>query len=125
MTVQLLYPVMQTPPYPPPSTTSVYTPSPGSYKLPYPSCTLAYAHPNALDAVWQLKFGAPLQSFWATTARRTTNVFLSALSNTLPFVHSWGSFLLGYPPLAVRASAVAAVHRVLAKTPWDVLLSVR
>ena len=102
-----------------------------------PSCTLAYAHPNALDAVWQLKFGAPLQSFRATTARRTTNVFLCALSNTQPFVHSWGSFLLsvtawmqlaflsGYPPLAVRASAVAAVHWVLAKTPWDVPLSVR
>ena len=59
-----------------------------------PSCTLAHAHPNALNTVWQLKFGAPLQSFWATTARRTTNVFLSALSNTLPFIHSWGSLLM-------------------------------
>ena len=34
-----------------------------------PSCTLAHANPNALNTVWQLKFGAPPQSFWATTAR--------------------------------------------------------
>ena len=59
-----------------------------------PSCTLAHAHPNALDANWQLKFGAPLQSHWAATTRHTTNVLLSALSSVLPFVHSWGSFLL-------------------------------
>ena len=92
-----------------------------------PSCTLAHAHPGALNAVWQLKFGAPLQSFWATTSRRTTSVFLSALSNTLPFVHSWGSsllsvtawmqlaFLSGYPTLAVHASAITALHRCLPK----------
>ena len=59
-----------------------------------PACTIAHAHPNALDDIWHLKHGAPLQSFWATTSRRTTNVFLSALSNTLPFLASWGSFLL-------------------------------
>ena len=93
-----------------------------------PSCTLAHAHPNTLDANWQLKFGAPLQSHWATTTRCTTNVLFSALSNVLPFVHPWGSFLqsvtgwmqlaflLGYPALAVRAFAIAAVHRVLART---------
>ena len=102
-----------------------------------PSCTFAHAHPNALDANWQLKFGAPLQSHWATTTRRTTNVLLSALSNVLPFVHSWGSFLLlvtgwmqlaflaGYLALAVCASAIAAVHRVLARTQWDVPMSLR
>ena len=60
-----------------------------------PFCTLAHAHPNALDANWQLKFGAPLQSHWATTTPCTTNVLLSALSNVLPFVHSWGSFTVG------------------------------
>ena len=48
-----------------------------------PSRTLTHAHPNALNAAWQLKFGAPLQSYWATTTRHTTNVFLSALSNVL------------------------------------------
>ena len=92
------------------------------------SCTLTHAHPNALNAAWQLKFSAPLQSCWATTARRTTNVCLSALLNVLPLLHSWGSFLLsvtawmqlvflsGYPTLAVRASAIVAVHRVLART---------
>ena len=102
-----------------------------------PACTIAHAHPNALDDIWHLKHGAPLQSFWATTSRRTTNVFLSALSNTLPFLASWGSFLLSvmawmqlailsrYPLLAVRASATTAVHRVLAKTQWDVPLSTR
>ena len=102
-----------------------------------PSCTLAHAHPNALDANWQLKFGAPLQSHWATTTRRTTNVLLSALSNVLPFVHSWGSFLLSvtgwmqlaflsrYRALAVRASAIAAVHGVLARIQWDIPMSLR
>ena len=80
-----------------------------------PANTLAHAHPNALDAVWRLKFGAPLQSHWATSTRRTTDVFLSAFSNNLPFIHSWGSFLLscaawmqpatlsGYPATSVRA----------------------
>ena len=29
---------------------------------------------------------------WATTTRRTTNTFLSALSKALPFLHSRGSF---------------------------------
>ena len=53
-----------------------------------PNGTLAHAHPNALDAVWCLESSVPLQSHWATTTRRTTNVFLSALSNTLPFIHS-------------------------------------
>ena len=102
-----------------------------------PSNTLAHAHPNASNAIWQLKFGGPLQSFWATIGRRTTNVFRSALSNALPFVHSWGSFLLsvtawmqlaflsGYPTLAVRASAIEAVHRVRAKTHWDFSMSVQ
>ena len=96
---------------------------------------VAHAHPNALHDVWRLKHGAPLQSFWATSTRRTTDVFLSALSNTLPFLRSWGSSLIsvaawmqlavlsGYPTLAVRASATTAVHRVLAKTSWDVPLS--
>ena len=46
---------------------------------------LCYSHPNALDTQGHVKFGAPLQSFLATNTRRTTNVFLSALtrSNTL------------------------------------------
>ena len=95
-----------------------------------------HSHPNALDAHGQLKFGAPLQSFWATNTRRTTNVFLSALSNTLPFLRSWGAFLLscvlwmqlaifsGYPAHAVRTSMQSAVHRLLAKTPWDVTATV-
>ena len=30
-----------------------------------------------------------------------------------------------YPPLAVRASATAAVHCMLAKTPWDLPLSAK
>ena len=102
-----------------------------------PACTIAYAHPNALDDIWHLKHRAPLQSFWATTSGCTTNVFLSALSNTLPFLASWGSFLLSvtawmqlailseYPLLAVRASATTAVHRILAKTQWSVPLSTR
>ena len=96
-----------------------------------------HSHPNALDAHGQLKFGAPLQSFWATNTRRTTNVFLSALSNTLPFLQSWGAFLLscvlwmqlavlsGYPTHAVRTSMQSAVHRLLAKTPWDVTATVQ
>ena len=87
-----------------------------------------HAHPNALDSTGALKFGAPLQSFWATSSRRTTNIILSALSNALPFLKSWGAFLLstvmwmqlavlsGYPLHAVRASMQAAVHRLLAKT---------
>ena len=62
-------------------------------------------------------------------------VLTLALSNTLPFLRSWGSFLLsvtawmqlavlsGYPQTAVRASATLAVHRVLTKTQWDVPLS--
>ena len=37
---------------------------------------------------------APSQSHWTTTTRHTTNVLPSALANVLPFVHSWGSFLL-------------------------------
>ena len=96
-----------------------------------------HSHPNALDAHGQLKFGAPLQSFWATNTRRTTNVFLSALSNTLPFLQSWGAFLLScvtwmqlavlsrYPTHAVRTSMQSAVHRLLAQTPWDVKATVR
>ena len=99
--------------------------------------TLSHAHPNALDDRWSFKFGAPLQSYWAVSTRRTTNVFLSALSNTLPFMRSWGAFLLscaawmqlavlsGYPPVAVRASMSAAIHRILAKTEWDVARSLR
>ena len=91
-----------------------------------PTCTLAHAHPNALTDTWQLKSSAPLQSYWASSVRRTTNVFRSALCNTLPFLHSWGAFLLscaawmqvaalsGYPPVAVRASLTTTVHRVLA-----------
>ena len=59
-----------------------------------PTSCITHAHPNALDSVWRLKHGAPLQSFWATTTHRTTNVFLAALSNTLPFLRSWDSFLL-------------------------------
>ena len=59
-----------------------------------------------------------------------------ALSNTLPFVHSWGSFLLscaawmqvaalsGYRASSVRAFITAAVHCILAKTQWDVPLTV-
>ena len=102
-----------------------------------PTCTLAHAHPNALDDVWRLEFGAPLQTSWATTTRRSTNVFVSTLSNTLPLIHSWGSFIIScaawmqlailsrYPVSAVRASAAAAVHRVLAKTPSDVPLTLR
>ena len=94
-----------------------------------PSYTMAQAQPNALDDVWRLKFGAALQSSWATTTRRTMNVLVSALSNTLLFIHSWGSFLLscaawmqlsilsGYPVSAVRTSTVAAMQSVLAKTP--------
>ena len=94
-----------------------------------PACTLAHTHPNALDDIWRFKFGAPLQSSWATTTRRTPNILISALSNTLPFIQSGGSFLLscaawillavlsGYPVSTVRASAVAAVHHVLANPP--------
>ena len=102
-----------------------------------PGCCVTHAHPNALDSTWRLKHGAPLQGFWATSSRRTTNVFLCALSNTLPFLGSWGSFLLsvtawmqlamlcGYPRPGVRASATSTVHRVLAKIQWDVPLSTR
>ena len=96
-----------------------------------------HAHPNALDSTGALKFGAPLQSFWATSSRRTTNVFLSALSNALPFLKSWGAFLLstvmwmqlavlsGYPLRAVRASMKAVGHRLLAKTAWDMPSTLR
>ena len=102
-----------------------------------PEGTLSHAHPNALDDKWSFKFGAPLQSYWAVSMPRTTNVFLSALSNTLPFMRSWGAFLLscaawmqlavlsGYPPVAVRASMSSAIHRILAKTEWDVPSSLR
>ena len=64
-----------------------------------PSCT--HVHPNALNAAWQLNCGAPLQSYWAIAARRTWMQL---------------AFLSGYPALAVRASAIAAVHPVLART---------
>ena len=102
-----------------------------------PEGTLSHAHPNALDDKWSFKFGAPLQSYWAVSMPRTTNVFLSALSNTLPFMRSWSAFLLscaawmqlavlsGYPPVAVRASMSSAIHRILAKTEWDVPSSLR
>ena len=52
------------------------------------SADVVFCHlnPNTLDAHGQLKFGAPVQSFWATNTRRTTNVFPSALSSTLPFL---------------------------------------
>ena len=46
------------------------------------SAVFCHSHPNALDAQGQLKFGAPLQTLRATNTRRTTNVFLSAFSNT-------------------------------------------
>ena len=100
-----------------------------------PSVVFCHAHPNALDATGALKFGAPLQSYWATSSRCTTNVFLSARANALPLLRSWGAFLFsavtwmqlavlsGYPLRAVRASMQAVVHRLLAKTAktaWDV-----
>ena len=70
-----------------------------------PTCTLAHTHPNALHDVWRLKFGAPLQSSSATTTRPTTNVFVSALSITLPFIHSWGpSFSRVQPGCSLRFS---------------------
>ena len=102
-----------------------------------PEGTLSHAHPNALGDKWSFKFGVPLQSYWAVSMPCTTNVFLSALSNTLPFMRSWGAFLLscaawmqlavlsGYPPVAVRASMSSAIHRILAKTEWDVPSSLR
>ena len=102
-----------------------------------PVAVFCHAHPNALDSTGALKFGAPLQSFWATSSRRTTNTFLSVLSKALPFLKSWGAFLLstvmwmqlavlsGYPRRAVRASMQAAVHRLPAKTAWDVPSTLR
>ena len=51
-----------------------------------PSAVSCHAHPNALDAAGARKFGAPLQSYWAASSRRTANVFLSAVSNALPFL---------------------------------------
>ena len=57
-----------------------------------PSAVFCHAHPNALNATGALKFTAPLQSFWAISTSRTTNIFLLALSNTMPFLNSWGAF---------------------------------
>ena len=97
-----------------------------------PTVVFCHAHPNALDAIGALKFGAPLQSYWATSSRRTTNVFLSTLFNALPFLRSWGAFLFstvmwmqlavlsGYLLHAVCTSMQTAVHCLLAKTAWDV-----
>ena len=53
-----------------------------------PVLFFCHAHPNALNGDGALKFSAPFQSFWATSTYRTRNVFLSALSNALPFIHS-------------------------------------
>ena len=59
-----------------------------------PHAVFCHAHPSTLNARGALKFSAQLQSFWATGTHRTTNVFLSELCNTLPFLHSWGAFFV-------------------------------
>ena len=97
---------------------------------------LVHAHPNALGKQWNLKMGILLQSYWATTRRRVTNTFMGALCNALPFVATWGGFLLSlvawmrlailsqYPLSVVRSATICAAVQVLARTPWDIAKTV-
>ena len=96
----------------------------------------AHAHPNALNEVWGLKLGIPLQSFWAVTQRQITNMFTGGLCNVLPFLGTWSGLLVSatawmqvallsaYPAHVVRSSMICAMVRVLARTVWDVDMSI-
>ena len=101
------------------------------------SCGTVCVHPSALDASWNLKHGAPLQSAWAVNETSLTNLFTGVLMNYRRFLSSWGDYLLSasawlqvsllceHPKgVAVRACQ-HALHRLLSHTPHDVSLSKR
>ena len=101
------------------------------------SCGTVCVHPSALDASWNLKHGAPLQSASAVNETSLTNLFTGVLMNYRRFLSSWGDYLLSasawlqvsllceHPKgVAVRACQ-HALHRLLSHTPHDVSLSKR
>ena len=101
------------------------------------SCGTVCVHPSALDARWNLKHGAPLQSAWAVNETSLTNLFTGVLMNYRRFLSSWGDYLLSasawlqvsllceHPKRVAVRACQHALHRLLSHTPHDLSLSKR
>ena len=52
------------------------------------------AHPSAFTAQWTLKLGPPLHLAWAVQDVNLGNLYTSVVTNSLPFIRSYGDLLM-------------------------------
>ena len=73
------------------------------------------------------KYGCTATEFWATTQQQVSTMFTGALCTVLPFISTWGGFLLStiaWMQVAIFSHVVCSVMicraiRVPARMPWD------